>query len=360
MQTFSCRCGNPLFFENTHCVACDFEVGWCPSCHAIVALEPLESGQYRCSAAGCEAPLVKCHNYAVENVCNRMVAADHAPAPGGTEPAPLCDCCCHNDVIPDLGVEGNRERWAALEAAKRRLFYTLDLLKLPHGAPGDDTPLPLTFSFMADALPDQGLWRSVGQQKVYTGHAEGHITINVKEADTVERERLRVDMNESHRTLIGHFRHEVGHYYWDLLVKGQDEEACKAVFGDHENPTYSEALEQYYQQGAPQDWAERHISAYATMHAWEDFAESFAFYLDMVSVLDTAQHMGVTHTEYDGSLESLVQAFHQVGLAVNELNRDMGLLDLAPSVLAPPVHAKLEYLHELIARAGGSASPGAA
>ncbi|MCP1312928.1 MULTISPECIES: putative zinc-binding metallopeptidase [unclassified Halomonas] len=344
MQTFSCRCANPLFFENTVCLSCEAEVGWCPSCDAIVALEPLEQGGYRCARSECGALLEKCRNYAVENVCNRMV-----PLEQGVDA--LCDCCRHNAVIPDLSIEGNRERWAALEAAKRRLFYTLDLLKLPHAAPEDGAALPLSFSFMADALPDQGLWRSVGQQKVYTGHAAGHITINVKEADTVERERLRVDMNESHRTLIGHFRHEVGHYYWDLLVKDQDEAACKAVFGDHENPTYGEALEQYYQQGAPLDWAKRHISAYATMHAWEDFAETFAFYLDMVAVLDTALHMGISRAEYDGTLDGMLAAYHQVGLAVNELNRDMGLLDLAPAVLAAPVRDKLDYLHTLIAHA---------
>lgn len=250
----------------------------------------------------------------------------------------LCDCCRYNDVIPDLDIEGNRERWAALEGAKRRLFHTLDLLKLPHGIEGENIRVPLSFSFMADALPDQGLWRSTAkQEKVYTGHANGHITINVKEADDVERERLRVDMNESHRTLIGHFRHEVGHYYWDLLVKDQDEAASCRVFGDHNNPTYSDALEQYYQQGAPADWPTHFISAYASMHPWEDFAETFAFYLDMVAVLDTALHMGLSRAEYDGSLDSMLQAFHQVGMAVNELNRDMGLLDLAPGVIAPAV-----------------------
>ncbi|WP_404342872.1 putative zinc-binding peptidase [Vreelandella aquamarina] len=349
MQTFSCRCGNPLFFENTHCLACESEVGWCPACSNIVALEPLDNGGYQCSHESCGTALMKCHNYAVENVCNRMVvmAEGHADT--------LCDCCRYNDVIPDLDIKGNRERWAALEGAKRRLFHTLDLLKLPHGIEGESIRVPLSFSFMADALPDQGLWRSTAsQEKVYTGHANGHITINVKEADDVERERLRVDMNESHRTLIGHFRHEVGHYYWDLLVKDQDEAASCRVFGDHNNPTYSDALEQYYQQGAPADWPTRFISAYASMHPWEDFAETFAFYLDMVAVLDTALHMGLSRAEYDGTLDSMLRAFHQVGMAVNELNRDMGLLDLAPGVIAPAVREKLAYLHQLIQNASAS------
>jgi hypothetical protein len=137
MQTFSCRCGNPLFFENTHCLACESEVGWCPACSNIVALEPLENGGYQCSHEGCSTALMKCHNYAVENVCNRMVvmAEGHADT--------LCDCCRYNDVIPDLDIEGNRERWAALEGAKRRLFHTLDLLKLPHGIEGENIRVPL-------------------------------------------------------------------------------------------------------------------------------------------------------------------------------------------------------------------------
>lgn len=353
MQTFSCRCGNPLFYENTHCLACESEVGWCPACSHIVALAPLANGGYRCTHLGCNAALMKCHNYAVENVCNRMVVMNEGHADT------LCDCCRYNEVIPDLDIIGNRERWAALEAAKRRLFHTLDHLQLPHGMEGENIRVALSFSFMADALPDQGLWRSTAnQEKVYTGHANGHITINVKEADDVERERLRVDMNESHRTLIGHFRHEIGHYYWDLLVKDQDEEASCRVFGDHNHPPYSDALEQYYQQGAPADWPTRFISAYAAMHPWEDFAETFAFYLDMVAVLDTALHMGLSRAECDGTLESMLRDFHKVGMAVNELNRDMGLLDLAPGVLAPAVHDKLAYIHALIQKARAS-SPSA-
>jgi len=346
MQTFSCRCGNPLFFENTHCLACRSEVGWCPACANIVALEALPEGGYRCTHPDCATPLMKCHNYAFDNVCNRMVVMNEGHGDK------LCDCCRYNAVIPDMTIEGNRERWAALEAAKRRLFHTLDVLGLPHGTNGDAIQVPLSFSFMADALPDQGLWRSTAsQEKVYTGHANGHITINVKEADDVERERLRVDMNESHRTLIGHFRHEIGHYYWDLLVKSRDEATCRRVFGDHHHPSYAEALEHYYQQGAPADWPTRFISAYAAMHPWEDFAETFAFYLDMVAVLDTAMHMGLSRAEYDGSLDGMLQAFHQVGMAVNELNRDMGLLDLAPGVIAPAVRDKLAYVHELIRNA---------
>ncbi|GAB2790604.1 putative zinc-binding metallopeptidase [Halomonas shantousis] len=344
MRTYECVCGSRLFYDNSQCLNCGREVGWCPECTCISALEPLYEGGYRCMHAGCGATLLKCLNYREYQVCNRMVEVDaHGKAEG------LCDCCRYNKVIPDLSIPGHLERWAALEAAKRRLIYTLDLLGLPHGTAAEGFAPPLSFSFMADAMPDKGLWRNTaGTQKVYTGHAEGLITINVKEADDVERERLRVDMNESHRTLIGHFRHEIGHYYWELLVKGRDEESSRQVFGDHDNPTYAEALERYYDQGPPADWPDNFVSAYATMHPWEDFAETFAFYLDIVSVLDTAHHLGLSRVEHDDSLDSLLAAFHQVGLGVNELNRDMGLTDLMPEVITPAIRHKLGYVHWLV------------
>ncbi|QJQ94696.1 MULTISPECIES: putative zinc-binding metallopeptidase [Halomonadaceae] len=345
MHTYQCRCDNLLFFDNTLCLACESEVGWCPACKRIVALIPLPKGGYRCAEKTCGAELLKCHNYAVEDVCNRMVEMN-----GKHEADLLCDCCRHNKVIPDLSIEGHRERWAVLESAKRRLIYLLDLIELPRGIEGEGVEPPLYFSFMADSLPDAGLWRPVGRNTVYTGHANGHITINLKEADDAERERLRVDMNESHRTLIGHFRHEIGHYYWDVLVKGRDEAACLKVFGDHDNPSYAEAIEHYYAQGAPEDWAERHVSAYATMHPWEDFAETFAFYLDIVAVLDTARDMGLARIRYDTSLDGMLFAFQQVGLAMNEMNREMGLLDLVPEVITPPIRDKLAYIDTLVTR----------
>ncbi|WP_163650144.1 putative zinc-binding metallopeptidase [Modicisalibacter sp. 'Wilcox'] len=348
MKTYECVCGARLFFDNTHCLACGHEVGWCPGCARISALESLAEGGYSCLHEDCGAALLKCGNYADHDVCNRLVAIVDGRAEA------LCDCCRYNDVVPDLSIEGHRERWAALEAAKRRLFYTLDLLALPHGTADEGFDPPLSFSFMADALPDAGLWRSTaGSERVYTGHAGGHITINVKEADDVERERLRVDMNESHRTLIGHFRHEIGHYYWDLLVKGRDEDAFREIFGDPAAPSYGEALERYYEAGPPAGWPADFVSAYAAMHPWEDFAETFAFYLDIVAVLDTAHHLGFSGIDHDASLPRMLSAFQQVGLAANELNREMGLTDLVPEVVTPTIRDKLAHVHRLVHQASG-------
>ena len=353
MKTFECSCSNTLFFENSACLSCGAEVGWCPQCESITKLLPEGEGQYRCANTVCGAALVKCHNYAVEKVCNRCLPAESA----GNSKTALCDCCAYNDTIPDLSVEGNREKWARLEAAKRRLVYALDLLGLPRGADKGETSVPLSFDFKADVIPSQEFWRSMGKaERVYTGHANGKITINIREADPVEREKLRVDLGEAHRTLVGHFRHEIGHYYWELLVRGQQDAECIAVFGDHNNPTYAEALERHYQQGAPADWAQRFVSAYATMHPWEDFAETFATWLDLTGVLDSAHHVGFANVPdvRTADTDTLVSAYRRVGIAMNEMNRTMGLIDYLPEVLVPPVVEKLRYVHQLIRSAANS------
>jgi len=303
------------------------------------------AGGLRCGNPECGAALVKCANYIEHQVCNRCLAL---PV---TEPAGLCDCCRFNQTIPDLTVPGNLVKWYRLEAAKRRLFYDLGHLGLPYGTAADGIKPELSFDFKADGIPKANLWRNLAaSEKVFTGHADGKITINLREADEVEREKRRVDMGESKRTLIGHFRHEVGHFYWDVLVKDRREDAFKEVFGDHNNPTYSEALERHYKDGPPSDWADRFISAYASMHPWEDFAETWAAYLSMVSALDTSFHMGFTR-QFDpvtSDLEPMLVRYQQLGVALNEMNRSMGLLDLVPEIFVPPVREKLRFIHELV------------
>ncbi len=350
MKTYQCSCGSELFFENSTCLACGADVGWCPGCESITSLVSLGGGAYRCGNAACGIRLSKCHNYEAENVCNRCIAvAEDFSGHSG-----MCDCCIHNDTIPDLSVVGNREKWIELEAAKRRLFYTLNLLGLPVGVLGKNSFLPLLFDFKADVIPGNEFWRNFNEaEKVYTGHANGRITINIREADSVEREALRVDLGEAHRTLVGHFRHEIGHYYWELLVRGQCEPDCVAVFGDHQSPTYAEALDRHYQQGAPVGWEENYISSYATMHPWEDFAETFAAWLDLASVLDSADNTGFQKVPdlHTASTESLVNSYRKIGIAMNEMNRTMGLLDFLPVVLKPPVVDKLRFVHQLIRNA---------
>ena len=349
MKIFTCQCGNRLFFENVQCVTCGRDVGWCESCREIASFAPLENGLFTCDLCGCSAR--KCRNYEVEQVCNRFLTA----ATEGIEPS-LCSACDLTATIPDLSVEGNRDRWRRLEQAKRRLLYQLDNLNLPYRS----AQLPLSFDFKGNVLPAEGVWRK-GElaEHVYTGHSDGKITINIQEADDIEREKLRVDMNEPHRTLIGHFRHEIGHYYWQLLVQSKEDEAASVVlFGDHNNPDYATALAQYYGQGPRPDWNFSYISAYASAHPWEDFAETFGLYLDVRSVLHTAEHLRVPlpKVDVDKGIEGYVVAYQNLGIMVNELNRCLGIFDLVPEVIVPPVVEKLSFIHDLLTTAAKAQS----
>ncbi len=345
MRTFACVCGNRLYFDNTRCLACERHVGWCPRCAAVRALESAGGDRWRCTATDCGATLVPCHNNAVAGVCNRLVAIGSAP--GG---ATLCNGCRFNRTVPDTSVVGNCEKWARIEAAKRRLLYTLDRIGLPYGTEEEGFDPPLGFDFKAELVRDKEQWHELGPvEPVYTGHASGRITINLDEADDAERERRRVEMNEAQRTLIGHFRHEIAHYFWDLLVRDRCEDRFVERFGDHRDPPYREAQKRYYANGAPADWRRAYVSAYASMHPWEDFAETFALFLNMVAVLETAGHWELhPPTSPHDDLAGIIRAYQGLGLALNEINREMGLLDLVPEVFVPPVIDKLHFVHALV------------
>jgi hypothetical protein len=352
MRTFTCSCKNTLYFDNVVCIKCKHLVGWCPVCAAIQDVVPAGANTFSCTQ--CKTLLIQCHNYAAHNVCNRFLAAPAAVAPG-TPPAaapvapaePLCSYCRFNKTIPDLSVAGNQMKWARIEAAKRRTLYQFDMLHLPYGDEQDGIQPPLAFEFKADIVPN-GVYRdSGGGQKVFTGHANGTITLNIQEADDVAREKLRVEMHEPQRSLLGHFRHELGHYVWEVAVKERREADCIALFGDHNNPTYADALTTYYKNGPKPDWITRYVSAYATMHPWEDFAETFAVYLDMTSALHTAYHNGLIPTVDLRDLNAMVIAYQKLGIALNEMNRANGLLDYLPEVIAPEVHRKLAFIHSL-------------
>ncbi len=348
MNLYKCQCNNTLHFDSSQCVACHREVGWCPQCQGIRAMEPLEGASYVC--LHCHAHLQKCTNYAIHQVCNRWVAE------AGEHTAAFCDYCRFNEIIPDIRIPENKQRWYRIETAKRQLLYTLDILNLPYGTVAEGFELPLSFDFKADIIPEGEQWRWMAEEeKVYTGHANGKITINSKEADPVEREKLRVGFGETHRTLIGHFRHEIAHYYWQLLVQNKCEEACKKVFGDPNNPTYTDALNAYYRSGPRPDWQTEYISAYASMHPWEDFAETFATYLDMVAVLDTAENVRLTTGEpienYGNELDNMLIRYEVLGIKINELNRTMGLQDLVPEVFTPGVVKKMRFIYGLVKNA---------
>lgn len=350
MKIFTCQnCGHLLHFENTVCMSCGMTLGFLPGPMTLSALEFRED-HWIASADG--GTWRQCANLS-EAGCNWMVPAD------GTV---FCPSCTLNRTIPDLNAPGNEERWRELETAKRRLVYALRRLGLPLTSHTEDADRGLAFDFLADPSPDQ---------PVLTGHDDGLITINVAEADSAEREKRRVQLGEPYRTLLGHLRHEVGHYYWDVLVRdGGRIDACREVFGD-ESVSYADALQTHYQNGAPPDWNLSFVSAYATMHPWEDFAETWTHYLHMVDTLDTAGSFGlavdpnvtdegtdviVTFDPYrTKDFDRLVSAWIPLTVAMNSLNRSMGQPDVYPFALSQPAIDKLRFIHNLVREAAGRA-----
>jgi hypothetical protein len=282
-------------------------------------------------------------------VCNWLVPAGSADR--------YCVACRHNRTVPDLSRPQQVGEWWRLEQAKHRLFYSILRLGLPHPTKAEDAARGLAFDFLADP-PGDG-------PKVMTGHDNGLITISLVEADDAEREKRRRAMGEPYRTLLGHFRHEVGHYYWDRLVRdGGRLDECRALFGD-DREDYGDALKRHYAEGPPADWRERFVSAYATTHPWEDFAETWAHYLHVVDTLETAGALRLrvdARAAPEGSVAAdvdfdayevadfgrIAAAWFPVALAVNSLNRSMGQPDLYPFVLAPAVVEKLAFVHRLV------------
>ena len=356
MQLFKCdRCEQVLYFENTECLRCGARLGFVPEQVTLGALMP-DGAAWRLQAAPTGLRYRFCAN-ATHSACNWLLPVDDAEN--------YCRACRHNRTIPDLSDDDRLQAWRRIEVAKRRLFYSLLRLRLPTPTVGSGDPEPLSFDFLAD--PPDG-------PRVMTGHDNGHITIALSEADDARREAARVSMGELYRTLLGHFRHEIGHYYWDRLVRdaGQAELArCRALFGD-DRQDYGQALQRYYANGAPANWQDGHVSCYATMHPWEDWAETWAHYLHIVDTLEMAAAFGIrvapdiaesatmeTEITFDphhvADLQRLIDAWLPLTYAVNSLNRAMGQPDLYPFAIAPPVLEKMAYIHGLIRRAGGRA-----
>jgi hypothetical protein len=354
MKLFACdNCQQTLYFENSRCVSCGETLGYVPDAAALVTLRhpvPDAADVFEVTLPGEAANggtrrFRQCRNTREHDACNWLV-----PAGGDAE---FCASCALSEVIPDLADAYNDQVWRRIEAAKRRLLYTLLSLKLPV-APRVAGGHGLAFRFL----------KGTEDAPVMTGHDDGVITLNVDEADFAFRENMREKMGEGYRTVLGHLRHEIGHYYWDVLVRDDVRlDAFRDLFGD-ERRSYEEALEHHYEFGPPLGWNESFISAYATMHPWEDWAETWAHYLHMVDTLETAKSHGLTvripAAEQPGErvaterlaffdFDALITGWNAVTLALNSLNRSMGMKDAYPFVLTAPVIAKLRFVHEVIA-----------
>lgn len=301
----------------------------------------------------------KCKNYSDYDVCNWMV-----PLENNDE---YCLSCNLNEVIPDLTDADNLKLWYRMEKAKRRLLYALLRLKLPLKSKADDNVQGLGFSFLKDETQDQFGNELTVKNFVTTGHAAGLITINLNEADHSARIEMREKMQEQYRTLLGHFRHESGHYYWDRLIAKSDKlDKFRKLFGD-ERLDYVQSMNSYYENGPASNWQNVWISAYASMHPWEDWAETWAHYLHMIDTLETANDFDFSIAgnkianpiPNEGWLDQVYTAtsfthlfndWCQLTKVLNGLNRSMGLDDAYPFVIPLSALDKLRFVHEVVAQ----------
>lgn len=344
MKNFTCpNCGNKVYFENVECVKCRCALGFESEPRSIVAMKNMapDAKLFR-RVKGGDRDLARYCSNAAYGVCNWVIA--------DSDPNALCKACELNRTIPNLAEHGNLPAWRDLERAKKRLVYSLLRFGLPFDAAASPRG-PLTFDFARNAV---------------TGHLDGVITIDIMEADLVERARQRQHFNEPYRSLLGHLRHESGHFYWMVLVEAAGKlDEFRALFGD-ERQDYWAALARHAG-GAPADWQSRHVSAYASAHAWEDWAETWAHYLHMVDALDTAEAEGMeprtaglafgslwpfkTYDLYrEETFPVLMERWIPLAIAMNSLSRSMGHEDFYPFVVPEPAYEKLAFVHRSIRR----------
>ena len=350
MKLFQCtNCKNTVVFENNTCVNCGYLLGYSSYYNKIVSLDAKAS---QWTVPELENKTYEyCKNYH-HKVCNWLVDVSR-----GNE---FCLACSLNRTIPHILEDDNLEKWKHIEIAKHRLVYQLLRFRLPVVSKISDEVKGFCFDFLAkEDLPE-------GSKDIKTGHANGVITLLISEADPVVREQIKKQMAERYRTLLGHFRHEVGHYFWDLLIRDHSEVLSnfRNIFGD-ETTSYGEALKNYYNNGPQENWQQSFISKYASSHPWEDWAETWSHYLHLTDVLETAYNFGLKsnpritakknlkmNASFDPYKEISFKNLLDTGIpllyALNSMNRSMGEDDPYPFIISEPVKNKLEFIHNLL------------
>ena len=351
MRTFACdHCSNLVWFENDSCLRCQSLLGFDRAAHTVLAFRAGPDNGEPLVAWRDDATYSRCGTRAWTG-CSWVVRDKPAGA--------FCDACALTRTRASDEDTDAIEALRLAEAAKRRVIYQLDELGLPVIPQSEEHPQGLAFDLLSSR-----------DKPVTTGHADGLITLDLAEGDDAHREALRSQMAEPYRTMLGHFRHEIGHWYWSVLVdESEDIEEFRRLFGD-ERADYGDALKKHYNDGPPTDWEQHWVSAYATAHPWEDWAESFAHHLHIRDTLQTASAVGLFVGGPEASVsataaaplsslpmsevnsaEALIQSWLPLTYALNAVERSMGKDDLYPFVLAPDVLDKLAFVFKVVTRA---------
>jgi hypothetical protein len=335
MKQFYCQCGQAVFFDSERCLSCGSRLGFDPQTMNMLAVQP-RGNRWQSTD---ERLFRLCDNTLRFDVCNWLVPEHNEH--------PLCQGCQFNRTVPNQSVPANKLRWQRLEEGKKRLFYTLLQLRLPLENGWDQPDSGLLLDFVEDERSNQAF----AETFVTTGYMGGVITLNALEADDAAREAQRLQMNETYRTVLGHLRHESGHYYWQHLLRHEDLlDDCRTLFGD-ERCDYQAALDRYYADGPVEDWRTRFISSYASAHPAEDWAESWGHYLHIYDALETAAAHGLIGSwPNDMNMDARISTWRSLSITLNELNRSVGRRDAYPFLLNDAVGEKLTFVDRAIRR----------
>lgn len=331
MRDFACpHCGQQLAFENSRCLNCGNDLGFDLADRQFAVVGPD-------GTTAAQPHRRRCANLNLAS-CNWLVPVD-GPV--------LCRSCSLTRTRPADG-DAAMPQFAEAEAAKRRVIVELVELGLPIKDRSEDPETGLVFDLLSSE-----------HEQVMTGHDNGLITLDLAEGDDVHREQLRISMDEPYRTLLGHFRHEIGHYFFFKLAQdGEPRRRFEDLFGDPD-ADYQAALDRHYSQGPPPNWEQDYVSSYATMHPAEDWAETFAHYLHIRDTLDTAAAFGMAPAGAaatqplagDVGFSRIIDLWLPLSWSLNMINRSMGHKDLYPFVLPPKVLDKMRLVHGLVAEA---------
>ncbi len=336
LRDFVCpNCGQHLSFENSVCLSCDSPLGFSLDDMALLVIKDPDGPAGPGFAPADEYEL--CANLHLAQ-CNWLVSKQPVRQ--------LCSSCALTRTRPDDADLKALAAFADAEKAKRRLVAELTELRLPIVGRDQDPDHGLAFDLLSSE-----------QDKVFTGHENSVVTLDLAEGDDVHREQLRLAMAEPYRTLLGHFRHEVGHYYFYRLVAPSSEylQRFGELFGDPD-ADYQAALDRHYSEGAPPEWDQTYVSSYATMHPAEDWAETFAHYLHIRDTLDTAAAFSFApaNATYErrvlgpSGFDAIIEMWLPLAWALNMVNRSMGKPDLYPFVLPVAVLEKMRFIHTIV------------
>ncbi len=339
MKVLHCpACQTRVYFKNSLCLQCHSQFGFA-------------ANSMQMATFGDGTSYKACANRAPIPVCNWLVAAN--------DPHGLCESCRLTSTIAPLSNKKNLSRWITVENAKRRLLYSLRAQGI--------SLLPKQSPFDLHGVEFRWLEGQNGQQ-VITGHENGVITLNIEEVDDGQRELERERLNENMRTVLGHLRHETSHHLYQRFVENRpSQQTFRQVFGD-DTADYGQALAKHYDKGAPADWSANYISAYASCHPLEDWAETAAHFLLMLDALETAQSermelqgWTLANAQPASNLEDAALLNDEAVTArlvthewlpltrfLNAMSRSLGQRDYYPYVLSDAVIRKLSFVRFIL------------